>query len=111
MNARNLLPLAAVPFFWLTWSACQSDNERANDPSDGSQDASERRGDASELTSGQQGEWRYYASDLASSKYSPLRQISRSNAGRLAEAWSWTSPDDAIVQEMNKDGVKIWPHA
>jgi quinoprotein glucose dehydrogenase len=33
------------------------------------------------------GEWRYYAGDLASTKYSPLDQINRSNVSRLRIAW------------------------
>src|SRR5262245_37669446 len=33
------------------------------------------------------GEWRYYSGDLASTKYSPLDQINRSNVSRLRIAW------------------------
>jgi quinoprotein glucose dehydrogenase len=40
------------------------------------------------VTDGQTtGEWRYYAGDLASTKYSPLDQINRSNVSRLRIAW------------------------
>jgi len=43
------------------------------------------------------GEWRYYAGDAASTKYSPLDQITRDNVQRLEIAWRWTSPDNAIA--------------
>src|SRR5436190_20133096 len=33
------------------------------------------------------GEWRYYSGDLASTKYSPLDQINRSNVSKLRVAW------------------------
>src|SRR5512142_2307107 len=36
-------------------------------------------------------EWRNYASDLASTKYSPLDQINASNVTRLQIAWRWKS--------------------
>jgi len=34
------------------------------------------------------GEWRYYAADNASTKYSPLDQINASNVGKLRVAWT-----------------------
>ncbi len=43
------------------------------------------------------GEWRHYAGDSGSSKYSPLDQIDASNFGQLEEAWRWTSPDPALA--------------
>jgi len=36
-------------------------------------------------------EWRSYAADLASTKYSPLDQINASNVNRLQIAWRWKS--------------------
>jgi quinoprotein glucose dehydrogenase len=42
------------------------------------------------------GEWRHYGADKASSRYSPLDQIDRSNVTKLVEAWRWRSPDDDI---------------
>ncbi len=39
------------------------------------------------------GEWRHYAGDTASSRYSPLAQINRSNVTRLRAAWEWTAGD------------------
>src|ERR1700732_4004496 len=34
------------------------------------------------------GEWRYYAHDPGSTKYTPLDQINRDNVGKLAVAWA-----------------------
>lgn len=42
------------------------------------------------------GEWRFYASDAASTKYSPLDQIDKGNVGSLKIAWRWPSPDNGI---------------
>ena len=44
------------------------------------------------------GEWRYYAGDAASTKYSPLGQVTRANVGSLEIAWRWSSPDNEIVK-------------
>src|SRR4051794_7576727 len=44
------------------------------------------------------GEWRYYAGDAASTKYSPLDQIARGNVNELEIAWRWSSSDNAIVK-------------
>jgi quinoprotein glucose dehydrogenase len=41
-------------------------------------------------------EWRHYAADRHSSKYSPAAQIDAANVGRLEVAWRWTTPDRAI---------------
>lgn len=49
-------------------------------------------------TSAAVGEWRHYGGDAASSKYSPLDQIARSNVGRLEVAWRWSSADNEIVK-------------
>ena len=37
----------------------------------------------------QEGEWRYWGSDAASTRYSPLDQIDASNFGELEVAWTW----------------------
>ncbi|HVS64088.1 MAG TPA: pyrroloquinoline quinone-dependent dehydrogenase [Thermoanaerobaculia bacterium] len=42
------------------------------------------------------GEWRHYAGDRGSTKYSPLDQIDASNVGRLVEAWRWDSVDTDV---------------
>ncbi len=47
------------------------------------------------------GDWRHYGGDLGSSKYSPLDQINAENAGKLAIAWTWDSPDIPI-QDGNR---------
>ena len=44
------------------------------------------------------GEWRHYAGDGASTKYSPLAQITRANVNSLEIAWRWSSPDNEIVK-------------
>ena len=41
-------------------------------------------------------DWPNYASDKASSKYSPADQINRDNVKDLAIAWRWASPDKDI---------------
>ena len=40
-------------------------------------------------TQAQEGEWRYWGSDAASTRYSPLDQIDASNFGDLEVAWIW----------------------
>jgi quinoprotein glucose dehydrogenase len=43
-------------------------------------------------------EWTHYSGNAASHKYSPLDQISKDNVGKLAIAWRWSSPDNAVVE-------------
>lgn len=38
-------------------------------------------------------EWRYYGGDAGGTKYSPLKQIDRSNVGRLKVAWTFHTGD------------------
>ncbi len=45
------------------------------------------------------GEWRYYGGDSGSTKYSPLDQINKENAGKLKVAWAWDSPDLPLQKE------------
>ena len=45
------------------------------------------------------GQWRYYGGDAGSTKYAPLDQITRDNAGKLQVAWSWDSPDLPLQKE------------
>ena len=42
--------------------------------------------------------WESYASDKASSKYSPLDQINAENFKDLTIAWKWESPDKKILE-------------
>ena len=45
------------------------------------------------------GEWRYYGGNAASTRYSPLDQITRSNVNALEIAWRWTTPDNEIQKD------------
>ncbi|MDP6582380.1 MAG: hypothetical protein QF681_17135, partial [Vicinamibacterales bacterium] len=45
------------------------------------------------------GEWRAYAADAFSSKYSPLDQITAANFGDLEVAWRWRTADTHLVVE------------
>ncbi|MEQ1869254.1 MAG: pyrroloquinoline quinone-dependent dehydrogenase [Vicinamibacterales bacterium] len=47
------------------------------------------------------GEWRYYASDAASTKYSPLDQINKDNVKDLKIAWRWKSDNLGPRPEFN----------
>ena len=42
-------------------------------------------------------DWPHYANDLRSSKYAGLEQISATNVSNLEVAWTWDSPDNAMV--------------
>lgn len=44
------------------------------------------------------GDWRFYAGDSASTKYSPLDSITPDNVQRLQMAWRWSSPDNDVVR-------------
>ncbi len=52
-------------------------------------------------------EWRNYASDLASTKYSPLDQINASNVNRLQIAWRWKSANFGPRNEGNMETTPI----
>ena len=45
------------------------------------------------------GEWRSYAADVYSSKYSPLDQITADNFDDLEVAWRWRTADTHLVVE------------
>ena len=49
-------------------------------------------------SSATEGEWRAYGGNAASSKYSPLGQITRANVSKLEIAWRWSSADNDIVK-------------
>ena len=53
-----------------------------------------------------QHEWRAYASDNASSKFSLADQIDRENFESLETAWRWCSPDSDVVAA----NPGLWPH-
>ena len=44
-----------------------------------------------------EGEWRFYAGDLAATKYSPLDQITRENVNDLEVAWERAAIDQSIL--------------
>ena len=44
------------------------------------------------------GEWTHYGGNAASHKYSALDQINKDTIGKLAIAWRWASPDNAVVE-------------
>jgi quinoprotein glucose dehydrogenase len=46
-------------------------------------------------------EWRYYAGDARSTKYSPLDQINESNVKRLQIAWRWKSDNFGRAPDRN----------
>ena len=56
------------------------------------------------------GEWRTYAGDQGSTKYSPLDQIDATNFDELQIAWRWQSADGALDLDALRDqraGVSI----
>jgi quinoprotein glucose dehydrogenase len=50
-------------------------------------------------------EWLNYAGDKASSKYSPLTQISGDNFNRLRTAWTWHSAEEEVAKANH---LKTW---
>jgi quinoprotein glucose dehydrogenase len=50
-------------------------------------------------------EWLNYAGDKASSKYSPLTQISGGNFNRLRTAWTWRSAEEEVAKANH---LKTW---
>ncbi len=53
-------------------------------------------------------DWPHYARDLAATKYSPLDQISASNAADLEVAWVWESADYRLSGEH--EGASVNPN-
>ncbi len=47
-------------------------------------------------------EWTTYHGSLAAHQYAALDQIDASNAAQLEVAWSWESPDNALVKENRR---------
>src|SRR5207302_7260174 len=50
-------------------------------------------------------EWLSYGGDKASSKYSPLAQISGRNFNRLKNAWTWQSAEEEVAKANH---LKTW---
>lgn len=57
------------------------------------------------VSAGKQGEWRSYASDKASTKYSPLDQVTAENFSNLKAAWTWQSVEADLAKKHN---LKTW---
>jgi glucose dehydrogenase len=53
-----------------------------------------------------EGEWRNYFGDTNGTKYSPLRQIDRTNVGSLRVAWRWASADRALQLSKIRSGAR-----
>src|SRR6187397_1592307 len=53
------------------------------------------------------GEWRVYGSDLRSTKYSPLTQITADNFSTLKIAWRWKSADMFLSRTIPGRG-EVW---
>jgi glucose dehydrogenase len=54
------------------------------------------------------GEWRNYAGDKASSKYSPLAQINKENFNSLKIAWTWRSADEEVIRANPHLKTWVW---
>jgi glucose dehydrogenase len=52
------------------------------------------------LPSTADGEWPTYGGDLASTKYSPLDQITKDNFAKLKIAWRIRTPDSSLTMTM-----------
>ena len=53
------------------------------------------------------GEWRYYAGDAGSTKYSPLDQITRENVKDLRIAWRWKGQNFGPAPEFNLEATPL----
>ena len=52
-------------------------------------------------------EWRNYAGDKGSSKYSPLDRVNRTNFSNLEVIWKWRSAEEDITSKQPL--IKTWP--
>ncbi len=52
-------------------------------------------------------DWRYYGSDAASTKYSPLSQINKDNVKNLKIAWRWKSENFGPRPEFNMEETPL----
>jgi quinoprotein glucose dehydrogenase len=53
------------------------------------------------------GEWPAYHRDLASTRYSPLDQITKDNVARLAVAWTWKSDTTDRPMEIKNENTPL----
>src|SRR5258708_525041 len=58
-------------------------------------------------TAAKTSEWRYYAGDAASTKYSALDQINRSNVKGLKVAWRWKAENFGAGPEFNWEATPL----
>ena len=58
-------------------------------------------------TGTERGEWRHYAGDNFSSKYSPLDQINASNISKLKIAWRWTAQNFGSRPDFNWEATPL----
>ncbi|MCE2559295.1 MAG: hypothetical protein J4F98_11990, partial [Acidobacteria bacterium] len=70
---------------------------------------SDRTGDADAAVQTPAGEWRHYAADRASTKYSPLDQINPANVDQLREVWRWASVETEADTEYRGGMYKSTP--
>ncbi len=56
------------------------------------------------------GDWRYYGGDAQSTKYSPLDQINRDNAGKLQIAWTWKAQNFGPRADPNYEVTPLAVH-
>lgn len=56
------------------------------------------------------GEWRSYAADSGSTKYSPLDQINKDNFSQLRIAWRWKTADRFLSKTDASGGEWFAPH-
>ena len=63
----------------------------------------------SALTAQETVEWRHYAADRASTKYSPAAQIDASNVSDLDVAWRWVTPDGRVEARTMAGDLKGTP--
>jgi quinoprotein glucose dehydrogenase len=59
------------------------------------------------IGAGRTGEWRYYGSDAASTKYSPLDQIDAANVSKLHIVWTWKAQNFGRQAEFNWEATPL----
>jgi quinoprotein glucose dehydrogenase len=65
---------------------------------------------ATAQVSGQRGEWRYWGGDAASTRYSPLDQITRDNAKNLEVVWRWRAANFGPDPETYFRATPLYAH-
>jgi glucose dehydrogenase len=91
--------LVAAPFL-----SGVSSNAQADETANSALPVGPAPSSASNVQSGAT-EWLIYAGDKASSKYSPLTQISADNLSQLKIAWTWRSAEEEVAKAHH---LKTW---